>query len=62
MANNTNIIKVVFVDGEILEISQANGFCYYSENNTWEISKRAEHIAINANFVKYIGKKSLIDG
>lgn len=61
MANDINVIKVVFTDGEVLEISQTTGFCYTSDNNTWEIFKKAEHISINANFVKYIGRKSLID-
>jgi hypothetical protein len=61
MAIDKSIIKVVFTDGEILEISQTTGFCYTSDNNTWEIFKRAEYISINANYVKYIGRKSLID-
>lgn len=61
MTENVNVIKVVFTDGEVLEILNADNFWYSQNDNTWKISKRAESISVNANFVKYIGRKKHID-
>ena len=62
MVSNTNTIKIVFVDGEVLYLSGVSNYRYVADNQLFVIEKNGYNQFFPRENVKFIGRKTDLGG